>query len=434
MDWGELVWTWLNGLVRRVTTGILFFFLFSVISLLLVISTGQRERDLRHLEGYSQLHAHYTDAFLEVAGLGTNLRSSKTSAMQPVEPLRRALKRAQELKTPELACARVWLNGFRDLQLVPENLANACPSEGETCQIPHAKILLGDLVAFERGIGAVQDALPAIDKYCFSKQPDRETCSYYLQHRDKDIYGLSSFVEKHYRQTLPQSERRLLGLKPKTLECAAESPFLADYVALVREIDPTARPRTLADFEKVGESISTRRVAIQSADTNVTSAPGGGILTLSVPRDVSLPIFQFLGLLSIAYAFLNIRRLDRLSRGTDLGSDREHYKLFTVASHTFTAPVFGSGLPANPAPTGMARTTAAILVVGLFNWIPSAACLVSIFVAALMWMSESGFSLVSAALVAGITLLQTVTNFALFKEQRAVKAQFQVWTADSQVP
>lgn len=431
VDGGQLVWSWLNGLVRRATIGTLFFFIFSAVSALLVIAAAGRETDLRNLDGYSQLQAHYTDAFLEMAGLGADLTGIRASQMQPIEPLKRALNEAQRQHAPGLACAGSWLKGLEDLQLVPLRLGNVCAQDNDTCDIPHDKIVLADLIAFERGIGAVQDGLPALDRFCFSSAAKASICSYYVDHRDKEISGLRTLVEKHYRQSLSEDDRRLLRVRRSKAECPASSGFLANYAAVVTAIDPAARPRTLTDFEKLGESISARRVAIQSEDTRVSSAPAGGLFTLLVPRDVSLPVLYFFGFLSILYGFLNIRRLDRLSTSTELGDERRLYKLYIVASHIFTAPVFGAEGLAKP-PSSWISKVAALLAGALFNWIPVTALFISFasLAAAAMLVSSSGFSLLSVVATASIAALQAIATAGFMRERQALRGLFNLWTAD----
>jgi hypothetical protein len=437
MDDLQIVWSWLNGLVRRVTIGTLLFLFFSIISLLLVLSSAIRERDLRHLGDYSQLHARFSDEFLAVASLAADLSGTRARAMQPVEPLRRALADAGSFDLPDMQCANTWLHGLRDLQSVPDDLAGGCDMEGDTCIIRHERIILSDLIAFERGIAAVQDALPALERVCFQDNAPPAVCTYYRAHREKEIAGLSTFVGRHYRQTLAPADRALLDVRVDREICPSQNTLLSAAPRLVAAIDPTARPRTLSDFEKLGESISTRRVAIQSEDTRVSSAPAGGLLTVLVPKDVSLPVLQLCGFLAVLYGFLNIRRLDRLTSSTELGDERKIYALYPVASPGFTSVVFGGAAEGEPISSRPTRL-ASLLTDTLFSWIPVGALLTSVGAlvgAALLWASDSGvFSTPSITIAALLTLLQTIATLALQRERQAVRDRFNQWTAAPENP
>ncbi|GGN62902.1 hypothetical protein GCM10011349_47020 [Novosphingobium indicum] len=351
--------------------------------------------------------------------------------MSAVQPLRQSLLAAQNANLPELGCSSTWLDGLRKFQTVPGKIASACSKASTECEIPHQKLLLEDLVDFEKGIASVQDSLKAFDRLCYGSLAKPSYCGYYLEHRDDQIGALDSLVSSHYREK-PEARTALWSIFSEAETCAADRTFLTSSNRLVSGVDSTARPRTLADFERLGETISAMRVAMQTEDTRVRSAPAGGMFTVQLPKDASLPILQFLGLISILYAFLHVRRLRRLATAHTLDNGHLLYSLYPVASHAFTAPVFGVRTHGDPASRSAARFSAHMTSIA-FDWIPlialscaGAAVLGALF---LRLLGNDEFSPWAIALAAIFFALQLVVTLAYRSEQHVAKDEFNQWVS-----
>jgi hypothetical protein len=193
----------------------------------------------------------------------------------------------------------------------------------------------------------------------------------------------------------------------------------------------------LADFERLGESITARRVAISSEDTRVSSAPAGGLLTVLLPANVSFPLLHLLTLAAALYALLHIRRLRRLTAAHSPGSERELYRLYPVASHVFTAPVFGRSHESDAGQAPVARVAAKITSL-LFDSIPVAAVAVSALgvagATALNMAGSVSFSPGSLGVSWLLFVGQAVSAHAYTAEQRSVKAHYLQWASDPPVP
>jgi hypothetical protein len=137
------------------------------------------------------------------------------------------------------------------------------------------------------------------------------------------------------------------------------------------------------------------------------------------------------------YAFLQVRRLDRLTNSLALGEERSFYALYPTTSPGFTPVVFGNAAAQGP-PTRRIERIASFLTDTLFNWIPVLALLISIVSvigAAVLWQSTSGvFSTSSIIIGAMLTLIQTIVTVAFQREREAVKNRFAVWTAVPEDP
>jgi hypothetical protein len=433
VDAAEFYWGWLNGLVRRVAIGVLFYLLFAVICALLVLSTLERDHALENLDSYSREHNKLTGTFLEVAAAATELAGAKrrAGAMSAVQPLRESLAAVRDAKLASVPCADSWLEGLRNLQAIPSRIAASCRWSDATCEVPHDKLVLDDLVAFEKGIASAQDMLGKFDILCFSDEARPAFCRYYLEHRDKEVAELGGMIFAYYREKVPPQPgvKRLLN---KSRSCESDVTYLTSARALEAEIDPTARPRTLSDFESLGATIATTRVAMQSEDTRLSSAPAGGFFTVLIPKDVSFPVLNFLGLTAILYAFLQLRRLRILGASHTLEAHRVLYRLYPNASHVFTAPVFGVGAKV---PTGnWARGGSVWLASIMFDKIPFVARWISALavVGAIVLLASdtNELSILGVGISAMLFVLQAIATRAYRLEQAALQQQFTEWVED----
>ncbi len=421
MDSSEIFWRWLTGLVRRVSVGVLLYFLFAMVSVLLYLSEGERNSGLDELSRYSNEHTRYTEAFADIARYMTALGSSKSTARIAIQPLRLSLMSDQIPGLPEFACAGSWVEGLRRLQSIPADLAARCARSEEQCQVTRERLLLDDLVAFERGIASVQDAVQVMDRYCNRRDAYESICGYYLS-EGNEIAALNSFVGSYYRER----PSRPAGGSEQGLICDADRASLTGAARLVAEIDPTARPRTLADFERLGRTVSDARVAIQSQDTRMSGAPPGGIMTVSIPKQAGLPTLALFGLLAALYAILQIRRLKRLVLSYRPTEGDDIFRLYPVASSAFTIPVFGGagGAPGD----GNGTHLAAVLNNWLFDHIPLLAWALMVFsiggLTYVRWNGGTQLSLVGIGLAWLFLILQAAVIVGFYCEQRAVRAHF----------
>lgn len=437
MDTAELYWSWLNGLVRRASVGVLFFLFFAVTSFLLFLAAYDRDTGLSHLGDYSREHSRFSESFLDIADHATEVAGarSRANALSAVQPLRRSLISARDKEISELSCAETWIDGLRKFQEIPAKVSRSCMPSGDECTVPHDELLLEDLIAFEKGMASVQDLLSTLDQFCFSEAAEDDVCGYYRAHREGEISALQGLVGSHYREQREMRSRRRTRATGE--ECAADHTSLISAERFVDAVDPTARPRSLADFERLGKSITARRVAIESEDTRVSSAPAGGLLTVLLPRNVSFPLLHFLALAAALYALLHIRRLRRLTTAHSLGDERKLYRLYPVASHVFTAPVFGRSHEADSDQTLVTRAAAQITSF-LFDSLPLAAVTVSALgvVGATILHTGGSISFSAGSLIVSWLLLvaQLVSARAYAAEQRAVKTHYRAWASDPPAP
>lgn len=431
VDSEEIVWGWLNGLVRRAAIGHLLYLLFAVACCLLVLSAVDRGNGLEDLGTYSNDHSRLTESFVDMAGHATELAGSpaRAPAMSAIEPLRRSVIEAKRVGAEGFGCADAWIAGLRHLQRIPAKIASNCPSSFEKCEIPHEKLLLEDLVGFEQGMATVEDLLPALERACLGSGRQQSFCTYYLVQRDRDIQALNGLVSSHYREPLPAS-----SAAEGRGKCEAERTFLTARMAIAARIDPSARAQTLADFERLGETIREARVAIRSADTRISASPGGGILTLLIPKNISFPLLHLLCLTASLYAYLHIHRLLRLTRAYALPSERLLYALYPQASHIFTAPVFG-GSARRQAGARLRSHMPALLTVA-FDLIPYVAlglAAVSALAAAVLATGLTGlsgaeeFSSLAVVISLALVVLQAIVTWGYRVEQRAVRRRFDEW-------
>ena len=435
MDKQELFWGWFAGLVRRAALGILLFFSFATVAILLLLAEKGREDSLSKLSRFSADHARFTVAFVDIADHATDLASSgkRASAMSAVQPLRLSLIAARDLGTPRFQCAGVWADGLQRLQQVPASILESCGSPDEQCEVRHADLLLDDLVSFEMGLASARDALREIDQLCNGPAPSDAVCRYYLaRDGENEVEALDGFVGSHYQERSSSSARRL-SQSTGPQACAASQTLLTSASRLVSEIDPAARPRTLADFERLGQTITEARVAVQAEDTRVSGAPAGGIFSVLIARDVSLPIVNMLALLAILYALLQIRRLGRLVSSLPLDSANPHYALYPSASSTFTSPVFkGSGWTADAKRINkISSRISSKLACLVFDYIPQIALSISIIgiigVSFLKVHGSNQFSYAGISISCIIVILQFVTTAAYVGEQKEIRSRFAGW-------
>lgn len=433
VDKEEFLWGWFTGLVRRAATGILLFFLFAAVAILLVVAEKGREDSLSQLSHFSSEHARFTAAFIDIADHATDLAGSgkRASATSAIQPLRLSLLAARDQRTPRFQCAEIWADGLQRLQQVPASIIELCDSPDQQCQVNHANLLLDDLVNFEMGLASAQDALREIDRLCHGQNASDAVCSYYLtRDSDNEIEALGGFLGSHYQERRSSGSRRSSS-GPQV--CAASQTYLTLASRLVGEIDPTARPRTLADFERLGQTITEARVAVQAEDTRVSGAPAGGIFSVLIARDVSLPIVNLLALLAILYALLQVRRLGRLVSSAPLSGTNSLYGLYPGASSTFTSPVFsGSGHFADMVTREKLSSRISGRLIGLmFDHIPTVALLLSVIgvlgVSILRGFGSNQFSYFGISISWIIVVLQIVATRAYVGEQKEIRSRFAGW-------
>ncbi|WP_188820391.1 hypothetical protein, partial [Novosphingobium indicum] len=80
MDAAELIWGWLNGLVRRAVIGVLFYLLFAIVCALLVVLGLEKGQGLGELDGLSREHSRFSEAFLDIAEHATEVAGSPSRA------------------------------------------------------------------------------------------------------------------------------------------------------------------------------------------------------------------------------------------------------------------------------------------------------------------------------------------------------------------
>ncbi|MDB5711573.1 MAG: hypothetical protein JWL96_3643 [Sphingomonas bacterium] len=430
MDTAEIIWGWMNGLVRRVAIGSLLFLLFSAASLLLYLAAVNRVGGLGELDASEFNHTKLVDSFIDMGQHASELAgsSSRAAAMDAIEPLRRSLIDARKANLSKFACAGAWIEGLENLQRVPAILAANCDGTGEKCEVSHDRIKLDDLAGFEQGMASVEDVLPQLEHACLGPQSKDGFCIYYRRERERDIQALNALVSSHYGEYVPKGIRLKTG-QPES-PCRAERGYLRSWKAVASKIDPMAGPVTLADFERLGETVSQARVAIRSSDSQISAAPGGGILTLLIPKSVSFPLLHWLGLVAICYAYMNLRRLLSLTRSHQLDGDHTLYGLYPTTSHVFTSPAFGRSAELPRRLGTVVRFPARVTAV-LFDWIPYIAAFVAICALALAYLlgpkEAEEFSGTTKGISAAAVFLQVSVTVAFWRAQTHLSKRFEIW-------
>jgi hypothetical protein len=372
-----------------------------------------------------------------MAGHATELAgsSSRAQARASIEPLRQSLIDAKQSRAPGFACAKTWIIGLERLQQIPSRITGNCVPATDHCEVALDVLLLDELVGIEQGLAAVEDLIPAFDRACLRKVDPPNFCRYFLAQRERDIQALYGLVSSHYREPLPGTATKH---NPRGNQvCAADRTYLTSWKSLARNIDPAASPTTLADFERLGDTVKEARLAMRSSDTRLSASPGGGIFTVLVPKNVSYPLLQYLSLVAISYAYLNQRRLLQLLRSHVLLAHHDLYALLPHAAPQLTSPAFGRS-SAKPLQEGIVHRLPWLITTALFDIIPYVACCIgvtSVILATCFGPKGSEeFSSVAVVLSAVAAVLQLIVTTAYFEAQRKIRIKFAAWVTAPPTP